>query len=387
MHDLKFRLVCPFPKQNNIFIPFLTSSSLKTTLPRPRARAKGSTILRTSDPSSQISKERTLEPICQISQQKSPELSRKICNKVLRSKSSSCVSEKFLSVAPCSLLKCPTEQPSLPPMLSSPIVAKQVSYHWRTVQRVTLKSQQGSNLAKSQSCREFGTQTDKLLERQKQQQQQQQRHSEVRTLYRKSLTDSLNSLSAVGQSFRNSFRLKTLLPPPTPKSVPAEQRFSRPGSIMEQAEALKPKSAIKVQVIQEITRRASLGSAISTITRAFSPEESTNETQTSKSPKMSTSVSLPARRNFLNPVEVDKPANHNLVKSNSSEVIPSSSRRQDMGQIVAKVLIKKQLRRSNTQIEMSQHSKVSSILSRRFKFAINNPSDSGTNKFKHCFVC
>ena len=377
MHYLKFRLVCPFPKQNNIFIfiPFLTSSSLKTTLPRPRARAKGSTILRTLDPSSQISKERTLEPSCQIS--------RKICSKVLRSKSSSCVSEKFLSVEPCSL--GPMEQPSLPPMLSSPIVAKQVSYHWRTVQRVTLKSQQGSNLAKSQSCREFGTQTDKLLERQKQ--QQQQRHGEVRTLYRKSLTDSMNSLSAVGQSFRNSFRLKTLLPPPTPKSVPAEQRFSRPGSIMEQAEALKPKSAIKVQVIQEITRRASLGSAISTITRAFSPEESTNESQTSKSPKMSTSVSLPARRNFLNPVEVDKPANLNLVKSNSLEVNPSSSRRQDMGQIVAKVLIKKQLRRSNTQIEMSQHSKVSSILSRRFKFAINNPSDSGTNKFKHCFVC
>ena len=153
---------------------------------------------------------------------------------------------------------------------------------------------------------------------------------------------------------------------------------------MEQAEALKPKSAIKVQVIQEITRRASLGSAISTITRAFSPEESTNESQTSK---MSTSVSLPARRNFLNPVEVDKPANLNLVKSNSLEVNPSSSRRQDMGQIVAKVLIKKQLRRSNTQIEMSQHSKVSNILSRRFKFAINNPSDSGTNQFKHCFVC
>ena len=162
-------------------------------------------------------------------------------------------------------------------------------------------------------------------------------------------------------------------------------RCERPGSIMSQVEALKPKAPIKHQVIQEITRRASLGNAMTSLSRAFSSESySEMESVKSQDLKVSNSVSLPSRRHFLNPTDNEHERSHSnadhklkeaasdQISSHTEKSLQSDKTDTEIGQIVAKIHVKKPLRRSNTQIEMSQHAKLSHILSRRFKFIVNN---------------
>jgi hypothetical protein len=275
-----------------------------------------------------------------------------------------------MGIASLPLLSAPLGAASLP-ILASPTVARQVSYHWRTVQRVTLKSRQHQTMAKSQSCREFGTQTDQIVK--------QQPHLPSKIISKEAFESSVATLSAMSTTLQNSIQSKL-----NRFSTPSlSSRLERPGSIMSQVEALKPKAPIKHQVIQEITRRASLGSAMTSLSRAFSSESySEMESVKSQDLKVSKSVSLPSRRHFLNPTDNDrnhtnteqqlKEDDEDQISAHTGKGLHSDKNDSETGQIVAKIHVKKPLRRSNTQIEMSQHSKLSHILSRRFKFIVNN---------------
>ena len=226
------------------------------------------------------------------------------------------------------------------PLIQSATVVRQVSYHWKTVQKLTLKSQQ-------KIYAEMGTQTDVINE------------TKIRT--KQKLENSVNAMTS---TFRNSFRCKANS---LTKKV---AKIHRPGSILEQAEALKPKSAIKSQVIQEITRRASIGAA--NISKTFLSQDSEDQEDMLKEDrnnlKISASTSLPSRRHFLNPGgEVDSVAEMEIEKVSSSYDLTKSSEK-----IVETSRKKKQLRRSNTTIEMSQQSKLSDIIHRRLKFIVNN---------------
>ena len=252
---------------------------------------------------------------------------------------------------------------NLPPTVSLPLiqsetVVKQVSYHWKTVQKMTLKSQQ-------KSCSEIGTQTEQIEEQKK-----------MKTKQRLE-----SSLSTMTSTFRNSFRYKANSL--TRKAGAATAH--RPGSILEQAEALKPKSAIKSQVIQEISRRASIGNAFTTISKTFLSQDSSEDPEVKQKEgrqnskvltSMSTSISLPSRRNFLNPNNESRRASETEIeKVNSNSDLSKSCEK-----VVETIRKKNQLRRSNTTIEMSQQSKLSDIIHRRLKFMVSNDPDSKKKK-------
>ena len=96
-------------------------------------------------------------------------------------------------------------------------------------------------------------------------------------------------------------------------------------------------SVLSEQVLQDITRRASITQVMASISKKLSVDADAENTTT-------TSTSLPPRRNFLNPSE-DPEAQLSAEKVETS---PKTKRRK--------------LRRSNTEIEMTQAAKLSHYL-------------------------
>ena len=112
------------------------------------------------------------------------------------------------------------------------------------------------------------------------------------------------------------------------------------------------------QVIQEISRRTSISQVISSLTKTLSQDNNDAETASCKVP---TSTSLPSRRHFLNPSEGNEGGS--AMTQNDAKEEKCRQRR-------------RQLRRSNTEIEMTTHATLSNFIHKWKKIPGSGPDSS-----------
>jgi len=154
-------------------------------------RPKGPTPLRSLHPNSFSHKNqsRKITQSISLTPLKQTVVESNNCRSCSSSRSGSCRGKQHL-----------TTTVSLP-LLRSPTVVRQVSYHWQTVQRLTLKSQQNRVVLN----REFGTQTS--TEESSEKPTLDFDADEQASLERPNVERRrLSTLGAVGSTLRNSFR-------------------------------------------------------------------------------------------------------------------------------------------------------------------------------------